>query len=240
VRKSWTVADLALIWLGGALLSVVMVTAFVAPGTGLGLVAAVALAGQYAGILLVFGVLWFTKEDRPSVGMQVEPKDVGYVVAGMLLYVVTVILIQPLARLFYPDGRPPQEIAEAMMSPSTSAGVRLALVVGAIVFAPLTEELMYRGVLFQAMRRRGPWVAIVVTALVFTLVHVTGLDPNNRLGSAAVVLPPLFGLGILLGWLTEKKGRIGPALFLHSGWNMLVALILLVPAELMETVAWVR
>jgi membrane protease YdiL (CAAX protease family) len=239
VRKTWTVADFALIWLGGAILSAVVVAALVAPGASLGRFAVAGLAAQYAGILLVLGVLWFTK-GRPSIGMQVEPGDLRYVVAGMLLYIVTAILLQPLARLFYPEGRPPQEITEAITSPSTSSGVRLTLVVAAIVFAPLTEELMYRGVLFQAMRRRGPWVAIMVTALVFTLVHVVGLDPNNRLGSAAVVLPPLFGLGILLGWLTERKGRIGPALFLHSGWNMLVALILLVPADLLETMALIR
>ena len=48
------------------------------------------------------------------------------------------------------------------------------------------------------------------------------------------MLPPLFLLAILLGWLTERTGRLGPAFFVHSGFNLLAALILLIPPELLQ------
>ena len=152
----------------------------------------------------------------------------------MGLQIVVALLLQPIARIIYPEGRPPQEIADIIGSSDTDSTIRVVLFAAAVLMAPLTEELMYRGILFKAIRPLGPWVAIVVTALVFTAVHIFGLDANNRLASAAVVLPPLFALAIFLGWLTERTGRLGPALFLHSGWNLLAALLLLIPTELLE------
>jgi membrane protease YdiL (CAAX protease family) len=77
---------------------------------------------------------------------------------------------------------------------------------------------------------------MVITALVFALVHLLGVDPDRFLASAAVVAPPIFLLGLMLAWLTIREGRLGPAIFLHSGWNLLAALVLLLPGELLESV----
>lgn len=236
MRKPWTIADFALIWLGGMFASLLVAALFFEGDASLGLVTILSLAGQYVGILLVFWLLLRLKREADPVGLRVEPSDVLYVGLGMLLNIVVVILVQPLARLVYPEGRSPQEITEILGSPDVGSEIRLAFFVAAVVFTPLTEELLYRGVLFQAMRRRGPQVAIVVSAVVFTLVHLTGLDPDNMAGSAAVVLPPLFGLGLFLAWLTNRRGRLGPALFIHSGWNLLTTLLVLVPSDLVETV----
>jgi membrane protease YdiL (CAAX protease family) len=54
------------------------------------------------------------------------------------------------------------------------------------------------------------------------------------LASAAVFLPPLFLLGMLLAWVTLRTGRLGPAIFIHSGWNLLSAVVLLLPTEMLE------
>jgi membrane protease YdiL (CAAX protease family) len=75
-----------------------------------------------------------------------------------------------------------------------------------------------------------------VSSAVFALVHLTGLDTDTMLRSAAVVLSPFFILGLVLAWLTQRHGRLGPAIFLHSGWNLLAAFVLLLPADLLEQV----
>jgi membrane protease YdiL (CAAX protease family) len=74
----------------------------------------------------------------------------------------------------------------------------------------------------------------VVSAIVFSLFHVLGLAADNLLAAAAVVLPQLFIVGAVLAWVTLRSGRLGPAIFLHSGWNLLAALILLLPPELLN------
>jgi len=46
----------------------------------------------------------------------------------------------------------------------------------------------------------------------------------------------LFILGVILAWLTHRSGRLGPAILLHSGWNLLAAVVLLLPSEVLEQV----
>lgn len=78
---------------------------------------------------------------------------------------------------------------------------------------------------------------MVVSAAIFAAVHLTGLDASQLLRSAAVFLPPLFLLGLILAWLTQRHGRLGPAIFLHSGWNLLSAFVLLLPTEILDRVS---
>jgi membrane protease YdiL (CAAX protease family) len=77
---------------------------------------------------------------------------------------------------------------------------------------------------------------MVITALVFSVFHLLGLDPERMLSAAAVVLPQLFIVGVVLAWVTLRSKRLGPAIFIHSGFNLLAAIVLLLPPELLESV----
>ena len=72
---------------------------------------------------------------------------------------------------------------------------------------------------------------MVLTSLVFAAFHTLGLDPERLLQAAAVVLPQLFLVGLVLAWITLRTGRLGPAIFIHSGFNLLAALVFLLPPE---------
>jgi len=52
--------------------------------------------------------------------------------------------------------------------------------------------------------------------------------------ASAVVLPQLFIVGVVLAWVTVRSGRLGPAIFIHSGFNLLAAVVLLLPPELLQ------
>ena len=233
MRRPWTITDFALVWLAGELGSI----AFLGLGEATSLddtLILVSLAGHFLGILAVY---WFLarRKREPGIGLALEPKDIRYVGLGILLQISSALLVEPLARVIYPEGGPPQEIADAFADPGATLLFKLSLFSAVVLFAPLTEELMYRGILLKAVEHRGRWFAFLATSLVFTAVHVLGLDPNNMVGSAAIVLPPIFILGILLAWITDRTGRLGPAIFLHSGWNLLAALVFLIPIEVLES-----
>lgn len=233
VSRSWSVYDFLLIWLGGLLGT----TAFFALGTALldeDWTIVVSLAGQYVGSLGVFWVLTRYKSAK-EVGLTIEGGDFVYIGLGLILQVGLALLMWPLSNLLFPEGRPPQEVAEVIATADTPA-LQVALVAAAVVLGPVTEELMYRGVLLKALSARGTVFAMVVSSAVFALVHLTGLDTETLLRSAAIVLPPLFILGLTLAWLTQRNGRLGPAIFLHSGWNLLSAFVLLLPTDLLEQV----
>ena len=83
----------------------------------------------------------------------------------------------------------------------------LALFVG--IGAPVVEEILFRGFLQPAaIRRFGPAAGIVVTALVFGVIHFQALQ-----------FPALFAFGLVLGIMAHRFGRLGPSIFAHMVFN---------------------
>lgn len=90
------------------------------------------------------------------------------------------------------------------------------------VFAPVVEEFFFRGFLFGTLRRiplrvRGrdlaPWVAALLTAILFGAAH---------LGSAGLeYLVPLGLLGFMLCLVRWRTGSLYPCIVLHSANNAL-------------------
>ena len=233
VSRSWSVVDFILIWLGGQL------GAFLLIAIGAGLEAesltVFSLAGQYTGI---FGVFWILTRSRDvgEIGLTIKAGDFFYIAGGLALQLAITLLLLPLSNLLFPEGPPQQEIADVIADADTTF-LRVTLVVAAVVVGPVSEELMYRGVLLKALESRGRVFAMIVSSLVFAAVHLTGLDTSQLLRSAAVFLPPLFLLGMVLAWMTQRHGRLGPAIFLHSGWNLLSAFVLLLPSDMLNQVS---
>ncbi len=93
------------------------------------------------------------------------------------------------------------------------SGIAGALFV--IVSGPIIEEICFRGLLLDGIlkTRCHPWVAILISAVAFGLVH--GLW-------APFVTATLFGL--LTGWLYWRTGSIIPGLIIHIANNSLTAI----------------
>ncbi len=90
---------------------------------------------------------------------------------------------------------------------STVALVAVCVLV--TVIAPIAEEFLFRGYIFTALRSwRGPWVAAVLTGLVFGGIHVAS--------APVVFLVPLALLGFLLCLLRWKTRSLLPCIAVHS------------------------
>ena len=92
------------------------------------------------------------------------------------------------------------------------ANENVALLIGATaltcVVAPICEELMFRGYMFTALRNwRGPWLAAIVTGLLFGGVHATS--------APAAYLVPLAALGFGLCLLYWRTGSLYPCIATH-------------------------
>jgi membrane protease YdiL (CAAX protease family) len=78
------------------------------------------------------------------------------------------------------------------------------LIVG-VLFAPLVEEIFFRGFLFQGFRARYGWVpAMLLSGFIFAVAH---LD--------LVVLIPTFVLGCLLAYVYHRSNSLWPGIILH-------------------------
>ncbi len=136
-----------------------------------------------------------------------------------------------------PEGGQPQRVMEELLTADTTTAFKVVFFGAVVVLTPLFEELVFRGVLLQAIVHRGRAFIIILTSIVFAAVHIPDLDFDRPLASMALVMPPILLLAALLAWVTLRKGRLGPAIFIHSGWNLLAAIVILVPTELLESVA---
>ena len=99
----------------------------------------------------------------------------------------------------------------------------LALVlagVGAVLLAPVAEELAFRGILLRGlMRRLSFWPAALVSSGVFAVLHVGGV---SHLAAIPLLVVMILLFGVLQCLLVRRTGRLGPAMAVHGLMNLLV------------------
>ena len=189
--------------------------------------------GQFSGHVAAVWWLARTRGGAASLGFQVEPWDGIYLFVGVGLQVALPLLMAPLAALLG-DGQTGQEVADQIrLLGGTVARVVMAGVV--TILAPVAEELMFRGILLKSLSGGGSRRASLITAACFSGFHLLGLTGDLLTG--VILLFPIFVVvGLVLARVTIRRGRLGPAIFIHSGFNLLAVVVLLLPPELLDQV----
>lgn len=132
--------------------------------------------------------------------------------------IVVVVNLEPWKPLsgVWPDVSP-QQVVKAFET-SGSVAVRLLMGFAAVVAAPLTEELLFRGLLYGVCKRfTDSWFAAIVSSLLFASVHL-------HIGS----FMPLFTLALILVAVYEITGSLLVPILMHGLFNglMLIAMLL--------------
>ncbi len=92
-----------------------------------------------------------------------------------------------------------------------------------VLLAPLTEELLFRGALLRSLLRKvSPTVAVLLSAVVFGLVHALG-DPSV---GTVIAMPAIILLGIVSGYQAAQTGNLSRSILLHVGFNALSVVFL--------------
>jgi membrane protease YdiL (CAAX protease family) len=79
-----------------------------------------------------------------------------------------------------------------------------------IILAPISEELVFRGLGFRLLEPYGRWTAILGVGFTFALVH--GLVD---------AFPVLFVFGTALAYIRARTGSVYPTMILHATFNAL-------------------
>lgn len=149
----------------------------------------------------------------------------GGAVLGVPVVVVTAVIAVALVTLF--GVTPPSPLPPT----GTTSGLVLHLIVGAVV-APISEEIVFRGLAVTAWARELPAAsAIVRAALLFAFAHVlliTGSTPGEAVSLAIVGAAGRLPIALVLGWLYLRWGTIWAPIGLHATFNA----ILIVASEL--------
>ncbi len=87
-----------------------------------------------------------------------------------------------------------------------------------IVFAPIFEEIAFRGLLYAMLRRRFSFLpAAVISTSLFALAH----------GYGVIGFISVFWSGFLWAWIYERTGSLIPGMIAHATNNFLVCLMVM-------------
>ncbi len=155
-------------------------------------------------------------------GLKIDIRDWYFIFLGAALLLGLGLAFSPLANLLGVDQNP-QDVVQIAESAKDFA-TRAMVLVGVVILGPVTEELLFRGLLLRTLlQKRSANTAIAIQALVFSLFHL--LD-GGAIEAALIIIPELFIVGAVLGYLAVKGGSLSRPIFVHAGFNLVTALAL--------------
>ena len=171
---------------------------------------AVILVAAQLGLLIV-GYLFVYRTNAlaalPSFpGRDPIPAIVAGLGWGVLAWIGSTIVLFLVSELLARIGRPPPvgpaEQAIALLDP-------WLVTVAIVVFAPIAEELFFRGIVFNAwLREAGRTWAYIGSAALFAAIHLS-LES----------LLPIFLLGLALAWVYQRTGNLIAPITMHATVN---------------------
>jgi len=102
--------------------------------------------------------------------------------------------------------------------PSGHMDILLFFALGGII-APIAEEIFFRGILYGFFRRRGVFVALILSTFLFVLPH---------LGSSGLPITQIVG-GVLFAAAYEIEGSLMVPIMAHASGNMAIFSLSLLP-----------
>ena len=140
--------------------------------------------------------------------------------AGWVVIIVVLILYAIVLQIMEIDPSSGAHPVVPMLLGNSSQSQIIAVVLLAVVVAPLIEEIMFRGALYGWLRSKLPaWSSVLISAACFAVMHPQG----------AIGLVPLGLIGILLAILREWRGSLIAPMVAHACFNggTLIALLTL-------------
>jgi membrane protease YdiL (CAAX protease family) len=154
-------------------------------------------------------------------------RDVGRgMLWGFLGYILLSIIMVAAALILHGMGHPMTPPAAGHLQQNKL--ITLVAIWSTIaVAAPITEEFLFRGLLYRGLSesRLGVAGTLVITSVVFGLLHYPGFGWPRVIGTGLV--------GLLFGWLRWRNDNIGVSIVAHATLNFIAASLLTVGILLM-------
>jgi len=168
------------------------------------------VVGMLTGPLLTLQPTWMRGDPKTT---RLLGAEVGVLAAGVLLALGWAASGHPVA----------DTTAQALVSEGSLIRIVLAFLALAVV-APFVEELLFRGVVCESLRARGPRIAIFVSSLLFAVAHLHGIVYYTI-------------CGVVLGVLYWRRG-LWASITAHAAFNgslvLMAMLIVLGPTHLIQ------
>lgn len=132
-----------------------------------------------------------------------------WIIIGILLGFLAVPVSMGIEHLYFSFVQEADTQADFRASATAGATSLLMLCVTGAMLTPFGEEVLFRGVIANALNRYGAWAGIGGSALIFAAVH----------GPSVIFFDALMA-GIVTAWLFRKTASVWPGFAVHGVYNL--------------------
>lgn len=151
-------------------------------------------------------------------GMRIRTIDIGW---GLVALFASFVARVAFAIAVGVDDQVTRDLGDGLRD---HTDVLVVFAIAALIGAPLFEELVFRGVIQRSITKvAGPWVGVIGQGVLFGFYHVVGafdLTSVFYVGSLSVI-------GIVLGIVADRTGRLGAGMITHCLSNALALIAIL-------------
>jgi uncharacterized protein len=166
-------------------------------------------------LIPVLRVKLIRREPLAEIGFRAE-RPLRLVLIGVGVGVLSLLANAALSAAFQSLGITPDQSSQFPIFQADYTG-QILFLIGAAIIAPIGEEVLFRGYVFNAIRQTfggrawGVPLAYLLSALLFAGVH--SLEVTQGLIG---LLAPLFVIGLLLAWIMHRTGSLLPCIIAHA------------------------
>jgi membrane protease YdiL (CAAX protease family) len=155
---------------------------------------------------LVF-VMWLRHRAGRENAVHWGHRDVNFptLLWGFVLIAASGIVLEPVLSLFPTEGYD---------NVTNTIGTGGWAILSTVIAAPVLEEMLFRGLIFETCRERfGNMWAVLISALLFGLIHIVPVQMVNA-----------FVVGVILGYIYLKTRSLLSVIILHATNNVIAYL----------------
>lgn len=156
---------------------------------------------------------------RHAIGLHSGEGVLKEIACGFLVYIasipvycvgvlITIVVLLIQGMMATGSGQPPEPMTNPIFDLISDGGPMVILLVFtlATIWAPIAEELIFRGALYRQINSRIHWVfAAFISALLFAYMHSYG----------PFMVAPLIALGFMFAFMRQWRGSIIPCITAH-------------------------
>lgn len=95
------------------------------------------------------------------------------------------------------------------------------MAIATVFLAPVTEETLYRGLLFQSFQKKNRALAYLLSVFIFASIHVMGYIGMSDFLTLVLCFVQYLPAGIFLAWAYEKSDTIVTPMLMHIVINLI-------------------
>lgn len=155
--------------------------------------------------------------DNGKQALQNIPRVLFFAGAGFLLYQLLSLAVGMIIVYVSPDFSNVNDDSVGVMVQQNTT----LMSVGLVLLVPMVEEILFRGLFFQGLYNRKPFLAYLISMLVFAALHIVGYIGEYTTLRLLLCMLQYLPAGLILAWVYVQSDSIWTPILIHTVINLI-------------------